>query len=52
MNNNNTKQPQVNQPLRRGGRMGGMFSGAKEKPKDLWTSVKRLIKYISYNKKI
>ena len=34
MNNNNTKQPQVNQPLRRGGRMGGMFSGAKEKPND------------------
>ena len=43
---NNQKQTTVNQPLRRGGRMSGMFSGAKEKPKDLWTSVKRLIKYI------
>lgn len=47
----NQQQTTVNQPLRRG-RMSGQFSGVKEKPKDLWTSVKRLVKYISYNKKL
>ena len=47
----NKNQQTSHQPIRRG-RMGGQFSGVKEKPKDLKSSIKRLASYIALNKKI
>ena len=53
MNNNpNQEKRMQNQSFNRGGRMRGQFSGVKEKPKDLKTSIKRLAGYIALNKKI
>ena len=48
---NNQQRTQQHQPLNRG-RMRGQFSGLKEKPKDLKTSIKRLASYIALNKKL
>ena len=49
--NNTQQRTQQHQPLNRG-RMRGQFSGLKEKPKDLKTSIKRLASYIAVNKKL
>ena len=49
--NHNQQRTQQTQPLNRG-RMRGQFSGLKEKPKDLKTSIKRLASYVALNKKI
>ena len=44
------QQTNPNRALSRGPRMNGQFSGVKEKPKNLWASVKRLAGYIAANK--
>lgn len=46
----NGQQTNPNRALSRGPRMNGQFSGVKEKPKNLWASVKRLAGYIAANK--
>ena len=53
MNNNNhgSRERMQQQSMGRGNRMRGMFSGMKEKPKDMKTSLKRLFSYVALHKK-
>ena len=51
-NNNQSSQRMQQQSMGRGNRMRGMFSGLKEKPKDIKTSIKRLLSYVALHKKL
>ena len=52
MSNNQNQEKQMQQQTFNRGRMRGQFSGVKEKPKDLKTSIKRLAAYVALNKKL
>lgn len=52
MNNNQNQQKRMQQQTFNRGRMNGRFSGVKEKPKDMKSSIKRLLSYITLNKKL
>ena len=52
MSNNPNQERRMQQQSFNRGRMRGQFSGVKEKPKDLKTSIKRLAGYIALNKKL
>ena len=52
MNNNQNQTRKMEQQSFNRGRMNGRFSGVKEKPKDMKTSIKRLLSYITLNKKL
>ena len=51
-NNHGSRERMQQQSMGRGNRMRGMFSGLKEKPKDMKTSLKRLFSYVALHKKI
>ena len=52
MSNIQNQEKQMQQQTFIRGRMRGQFSGVKEKPKDLKTSIKRLAAYVALNKKL
>lgn len=52
MNNNPSQSRRMQQQSFNRGRMQGRFSGAKEKPKSMKESIKRLADYITLNKRL
>ena len=52
MNNNQSQSRRMQQQSFNRGRMQGRFSGAKEKPKSMKESIKRLASYITLNKRL
>ena len=52
MSSNPNQEKRMQQQSFNRGRMRGLFSGVKEKPKDLKASIKRLAAYVALNKKL
>lgn len=52
MNNNPSQTRRMQQQSFNRGKMGGRFSGVKEKPKSMKESIKRLADYITLNKRL